>query len=131
MKELKRIMHVDDDPDILEVARLALEGVKGFEVASCSGWREAVETAPAFRPDLFLLDVMMPEKTGPETLEELRKLPGLQDTPTIYMTAKVDRDTIRELEESGALAIISKPFDPLTLGDEIQEEWEKALARTA
>ena len=131
MTELKKIMHVDDDPDILEVARLALEGVKGFEVAACSGWREAVETAPAFRPDLFLLDVMMPEKTGPETLEELRKLPGLQDTPTIYMTAKVDRDTVRQLQATGAIAVIPKPFDPLILGDEIQEEWEKSLGLPA
>jgi CheY-like chemotaxis protein len=126
MTELKKIMHVDDDADILEVARLALEGVKGFEVASCSGWREVVEVAPAFRPDLFLLDVMMPEKTGPETLEELRKLPGFQDTPTIYMTAKVDRDTVRQLQATGAITVIPKPFDPLILGDEIQEEWEKA-----
>ncbi len=131
MGELKKILHVDDDADILEIARLALEGMKGFAVASCSGWREAVEVAPAFGPDLFLLDVMMPEKSGPETLQELRKLPGLEDTPAIYMTAKVDRDTVRQLQNGGALAVIAKPFDPLTLGDEIEREWERALGQTA
>jgi len=125
MRELQKIMHVDDDADILEVAKMALEGLSGFEVVTCCGWREAVEIAPSFVPDLFLLDVMMPEKSGPETLVELRKLAGFSETPVIYMTAKVDSDTVVELNKTGAIAVIPKPFDPVTLGDQIHEEWVK------
>jgi len=127
MRELRKIMHVDDEADILELTKMALEGVKGFEVASCNGWREAIETAPVFTPDLFLLDVMMPEKSGPETLVELRELPGFADIPVIFMTAKVDRDAIRDLQKTGAIAIIAKPFDPMTLGDQIENEWKQAV----
>lgn len=125
MLELRKIMHVDDEEDILELAQMTLEGVNGFEVATCNGWREAVETAPAFQPDLFLLDVMMPEKTGPETLAELRNLPGFSETPAIYMTAKLDPDTRKKLRQTGVISIIPKPFDPMTLGDQILDAWKR------
>jgi two-component system, OmpR family, response regulator len=125
MRRLAKILHVEDDPDILELTRMALEGLNGFDVASCSGWREAVAKAPGFEPDMFLLDVMMPGKTGPETLAELRMLPGFTDTPTVFMTAKVQLPEIQTFLDAGAIAVITKPYDPMMLGDRLCEEWAK------
>ncbi len=123
MRKLARILHVEDDPDILSIAKMALEGLHGFEVMACSDWKEAVDKAPEFRPDLFLLDVMMPQKSGPETLAELRRLPGFADTPAIFMTAKVQEDEVARFLAAGAIAVVTKPFDPMALGDEIRAVW--------
>jgi two-component system, OmpR family, response regulator len=131
MRKLRKILHVEDDTDILEVTRMALEGLNGLEVASCRGWREAIARAPGYAPDLFLLDVMMPEKSGPETLAELRRLPGLADTPAIFMTAKVQLSEVRLFLDAGGIAVVTKPFDPMTLGDQICEEWAKHFLMTS
>ena len=97
MSELKKILYVEDEPDIQMVARVALENVGGFELLVCSSGAEAVEKAPAFEPDLFLLDVMMPDMDGPTTLEKLRNLPNLSDIPVMFMTAKVQPQEVEFL----------------------------------
>lgn len=125
MKKLRKILHVDDDPDIRAIALIALETFGGFEVRQCSSGLEAIEVTSGFGPDLFLLDVMMPGMTGPETLSELQKLPGCSKTPTIFMTAKVQREDIAIYSKLGALDVISKPFDPVTLSENILEIWDK------
>jgi CheY-like chemotaxis protein len=122
-----KILHVDDDLDILEISRMALEAVGELSVTQCSSGFKAVEIAPELQPDLFLLDVMMPEIDGVETLQELRKLPGFSDTPAIFMTAKSSPDDIEMLMRRGAISVIKKPFDPLTLADEIVELWRGAM----
>lgn len=123
MKPLRKILHVEDDQDILEISRVTLEQLHEFEVASCLNWTDAIETCRTFEPDLFLLDVMMPKKTGPELLADLRKIPGFEHTPAIFMTAKVRNDEVQSFLDAGAFAVITKPFDPLTLGDQIRAEW--------
>lgn len=123
MKPLRKILHAEDDQDILEISRLALEQLHEFEVASCLTCAQAIETCPSFEPDLFLLDVMMPKMPGPVLLAELRKIPGFEHTPAIFMTAKVRSDEIQSFLDAGAIAVITKPFDPLTLGDQIRAEW--------
>ena len=85
MAELKKILHVEDEPDIREIALLALETVGGFSVESCGSGDEALEKAPGFMPDLFLMDIMMPGMDGPATLVELRKMPEFADTPVIFI----------------------------------------------
>ncbi len=101
---LNRILHVEDEPDIQEIARVSLETVGGFTVATCSSGREALDRAEEFEPDLLLLDVMMPDMDGPTTLGELRKLPGFGSTPTIFMTAKVQAHEIEDALRSVAAA---------------------------
>ena len=73
MAELKKILYVEDEPDIQMIARVALENVGGFELLVCSSGAEAVEKAAAFQPDLFLLDVMMPDLDGFDVLERIRE----------------------------------------------------------
>lgn len=123
MMELKKILHIEDEADIQEVARVSLEAVGGFTVETCSSGQEALEKAPVFLPDLILLDVMMPGLDGPTTLQELRKMPETVKTPIIFMTAKVQPGEIEKLKKLGAEDVIAKPFDPMTLPEQIKTIW--------
>ena len=126
MAELKKILHVEDEPDIREIALLALETVGGFSVESCGSGDEALEKAPGFMPDLFLMDIMMPGMDGPATLVELRKMPEFADTPVIFMTAKAQAQDVVRFKDLGAIDVITKPFDPITLSDQIRKIWDNA-----
>ena len=119
----QRILHVDDEMDIREVASLALEGVGGFSVESCASGEEALERAPVFRPDLILLDVMMPGMDGPTTFRALERIPEVTGTPVIFMTAKAQSHELAAYHDCGALGVITKPFDPMTLHQRIEEIW--------
>ncbi len=125
MQELSKILHVEDDLDIQAIAQIALETIGGFEVLQCSSGQEALKAAPDFKPDLFLLDVMMPGMTGPETLAALRELPGMADVPAIFMTAKAQRDEVAEFLALGAIEVVVKPFEPMELAGEIRAAWER------
>ena len=124
MRTLPRILYVEDEPDIQTVAKIALETVGGFEVKVCSSGQEALSAAEDFAPDMILLDVMMPGMDGPSTLEALRKKPSLADTPVAFMTAKVQPDEVEHYKSLGAREVIAKPFDPMTLADQVKAIWE-------
>jgi len=123
MEELKKILHVDDDEDIRAIAKMTLELVGHFEVVQCESGPEAINIAQSAKPQLFLLDVMMPEMDGEETWRQLTALPGLEKVPTIFMTAKAEKQFSKTLIRQGALAVITKPFDPTELCDRIQTAW--------
>jgi CheY-like chemotaxis protein len=123
MKELTKILMVEDESDIQVIARLALEAVGGFTVNVCSSGAEALASGPAFQPDLILLDVMMPELDGPGTLQALRRTPEMAGVPVVFMTAKVQPNEIANLRSLGALGVIAKPFDPLSLSSTIRNIW--------
>ena len=118
-----RILYVEDDQDIREVALMALESVGGFCVRACASGREAMSCATDFAPQLLLLDVMMPDMDGPATLRSLRTLPLLSETPAIFMTAKVQPSEVAQFLRLGALDVVAKPFDPMTLSSAIEEIW--------
>lgn len=126
MAELKKILYVEDEPDIQMIARVALENVGGFELLVCSSGAEAVEKAEAFQADLFLLDVMMPGMDGPSTLKELRKIDSLSETPVMFMTAKVQPQEVEFLKSLNVVDVIAKPFDPMGLANSIRDSWTKA-----
>ena len=117
--EISRVLYVEDDPDIRAIAEIALQELGGFEAALCESGAVALETAPSFEPELILLDVMMPGMDGPTTLKALRKLDGMAEVPVIFMTARLQESEILEYRELGALGVIPKPFDPMTLSDQI------------
>ncbi|MDH5396319.1 MAG: response regulator [Gammaproteobacteria bacterium] len=125
MSELSKIMYVEDQPDIQMVAKVALESVGGFEVLICSGGEEALEKVNGFNPQLILLDVMMPGMDGPTTKIELGKRPETSAIPVVFMTAKIQPAEVAEYKEMGALDVIPKPFDPMTLSDQIREIWNQ------
>jgi len=126
-QQLRKILYVEDEPDIQVVARLALENLGGFTVKVCSSGKEALEEGPSFDPDLILMDVMMPELDGPSTFLAMREIASLQNKPAVFMTAKVQPQEIAEYKRIGAVAVISKPFDPTTLADEIRDIWQKSF----
>jgi two-component system OmpR family response regulator len=124
-EKLTRVLYVEDEPDIQTVARLALETLGGFTVEICSSGSEALSRAPGFQPQLILLDVMMPVMDGPATLRMLRGKPQFASTPVIFMTAKVQPSEVVGYKEIGAVDVIPKPFDPMTLSSQVQAIWER------
>lgn len=126
-KSLNRILYVEDEQDIQEIARMSLETVGGFTVKICSSGQEAIDSAPKFKPDIILLDVMMPGMDGVTTMAKLRDLPAVAETPIVFVTARVQAHDIEEYLRKGATAVITKPFDPMQLPDEVREIWDKIL----
>lgn len=116
----ERILYVEDDPDIRAVAELALVDVGGFVALLCESGQRALEEIDRFQPDLVLLDVMMPGMDGPETLHALQQRAGGLSVPVVFMTARLQPSEIQEYEELGAIGVIPKPFDPMTLAEQIR-----------
>lgn len=123
-KVLKRIMYIEDDADIRTIVQIALEQIGGFQVSICQSGMEALQEAPAFKPDLFIIDVMMPKMDGQMLLSEIRKNKALSEIPIIFLTAKSQSSEVELLLKSGAIQVIQKPFDPLTLADTVKRIWE-------
>jgi two-component system OmpR family response regulator len=119
---LRRILFVEDDPDIQVVATMALESLGGFTVLACGSGTEALSRFDEFAPELVLLDVMMPGMDGPATLAALRRLPS-GGAPVVFMTARVQAHEIADYRRMGAVDVIAKPFDPMTLAATVQAIW--------
>ncbi|MDH3813726.1 MAG: response regulator [Acidobacteriota bacterium] len=126
---MQRILIADDEPDILEISRIALETVGGFEVSVCSSGKTLLERLPEFGPDLVIVDVLMPDMTGPEVFEEIRRRPEYDEVPVIYLTGVIQEEELEDLRETGVADIILKPFDPMTLADRINGVWKGSHGR--
>ncbi|AWT12132.1 hypothetical protein DM292_18910 [Stutzerimonas frequens] len=124
MKQLKRILHVEDVPSIQVVTRIALEKLGGFEVLSCPSGQAALEQVRDFAPGLILLDVMLPNMDGIELVRQLGQLLDLQQTPVVFLTGHLQPERSQELRQLGVRQVLSKPFDPLQLAAQLQQIWE-------
>jgi CheY-like chemotaxis protein len=116
-----RILIIDDEDDIREVAALSLETVAGWDVVTANCGAQGLLRAVEHLPDAVLLDVMMPGMDGPTTFRELRKNPVTAHIPVILLTAKVQSNDQRRFADLGVNAILFKPFDPLTLAQQISD----------
>lgn len=115
------LMHVDDEPDIREVAAMALELDPDISLISVGSGQEALDLIASGRaPDVILLDFMMPTMDGPGVLKRLRAMAGQERTPVIFMTARAQSSEVDQLKAMGAIGVIVKPFDPMTLADQIR-----------
>ena len=121
---LQRILIADDEPDLLEIARIALETLGGYEVATCQSGSELLRLLPVFAPDLVVVDVLMPDLGGLEVFDALRREAGYEDLPVVFLTGLVLERDLEQLRACGAADIITKPFDPMTLADRIGRIWE-------
>jgi two-component system OmpR family response regulator len=115
-----RILHVDDEPDIREVVEISLGLDPGFATRSCSSGEEALVAAIDWQPDIILCDVMMPVMDGPATLMRLRENALTASIPVIFMTARAQTRELDGFRSLGALGVIAKPFDPMTLAASVR-----------
>ena len=115
----KRVLIVDDEADIREVAALSLEMTAGWEVRTASSGAEGIAMALADAPDAILLDVMMPDMDGPSTYERLQANPATAAIPVVFLTAKVQAADQRRFHELGVAGVLSKPFDPMGLATQL------------
>lgn len=116
---MRRILIIDDEDDIREVAALSLESVAGWSVfTACSG-AEGILAAQAEKPDAILMDVMMPSMDGPTTFREMQRSPEIANIPVVLLTAKVQGVDQRRFAGLGVAGVLFKPFDPLTLAEQM------------
>ena len=123
MKQLTSVLVVEDEPDISEVARVALETVGGLDVHTVISGQEALEYVENQKPDMILLDVMMPGMDGPTALKALKANRVTRPIPVVFISAKVQPAEIASYLAAGVIAVIAKPFDPMTLAEEVKRIW--------
>lgn len=117
---IRTVLLVDDDPDIRMVGELALSGVGGLDTRVAASGPDAIAAVIADPPDVILLDVMMPEVDGPETFARLRADARSAAIPVVFCTAKTQRHEVERLRNLGAAGVISKPFDPMSLAEQVR-----------
>ncbi len=116
---MRRILIIDDEDDIREVAAISLETFAGWTVATACSGPEGIRVAQAVKPDAILMDVMMPGMDGPSAFRAMQQTPGIAGIPVILLTAKVNPTEQRLFDSLGVAAVLAKPFDPLTLAVQI------------
>jgi two-component system OmpR family response regulator len=116
-----KVLIIDDDVDIRAIASLSLSRVGGMDVIEASSGSEGVRKARDEKPDVILLDMMMPAMDGLETLAALLSQPATAGTPVIFLTAKAVGSDTERLTALGAAGVLIKPFDPRTLPDEVRD----------
>lgn len=126
MRDFQSVLYVDDDPDICSVVQAILRLVPGLNVQTADSGERAIDLAYELRPDLILMDVMMPGLDGPSTFRRMRGSALIKEIPIIFMTAKVLPAEIAQLLQLGAIGVIVKPFDPLKLYAELFSLWNNA-----
>lgn len=118
---IRRVLLVEDDPDIQKMAALALRHTTGAEVLLASDGREALHRARADRPDVILLDVMLPDMDGYEVCRRLKDSEDTRTIPVIFLSARAQQAEIERGLSLGAAGYLVKPFDPMTLGEQIEQ----------
>ena len=116
---MRRILIIDDEDDLREVAALSLEATAGWEILTASSGAEGIDIASAEQPDAILMDVMMPGVDGPTTFARMQQTPAIAHIPVLLLTAKVQGVDQRRFAGLGLAGILFKPFDPLTLAEQI------------
>jgi two-component system OmpR family response regulator len=123
---LNKIILVEDEPDIQTVAKIALEIMGKFTIQVFASGSQVMQQADSLSADLILLDMMMPDMYGMSVLEKLRKIPHTAKIPIIFMTARVSPQEIISYKKLGAIGVIAKPFDPMSLADTVKNIWRES-----
>ena len=121
---LKSVLYVDDDADIREIVQMSLSLDGQLSVNHCDGGARALDRMRAERPDLVMLDVMMPGMDGPSILALMRADEDLKHIPVIFMTAKTNPSEVARFRGLSAIGVIAKPFDPMSLGSQVKALWK-------
>ena len=126
----RHILIIDDEDDIREVAALTLEATAGWRVSTASSGTAGIAKAVTEQPEAILMDVMMPGKDGPTTFREMQQTPAIAHIPVLLLTAKVQGVDQRRFANLGVAAVLFKPFNPMTLAQQIAEalDWHSGTA---
>jgi CheY-like chemotaxis protein len=124
-RPLNRICYVEDDEDIQRIVRMSLERVGKMTVEVVGDPTMAIEAMTSFKPDLVMLDWMMPKMDGPAVFRQMKLRPETRALPVVFITAKAAQRDLDELTAMGAAGTISKPFSPKDLPDQLREIWKK------
>ena len=122
---LNRVCYVEDDEDIQRIVRLSLEKVGKMTVEVVGDPTAAIEAITQFKPDLVMLDWMMPKMDGPTLFRQMKLRPETSSLPVVFITAKASQKELDELMAMGAAGAISKPFSPKDLPQQLREIWKK------
>ena len=128
---LNMLLYVDDEPDIREIVEMALGMLDNVSIRTCGSGEQALRILQQVKPDLILLDVMMPGMDGPTTLKNIRAQPGFGAVPIAFMTAKALREEVDRFKQLGAIDVIAKPFDPMQLAPLVTAIWNAHHAKKA
>ena len=128
MVELERICCVEDDFDIRTILDLSLSDIGGYQVELFEDGPSALKGLPTIQPQLIMLDMMMPGMNGLEVLGALRQSEQFAQTPVVFMTAKAQSHELDSYISAGAQSVIVKPFDPMTLPDQVEDIWKELEA---
>lgn len=125
MKELERIICVDDEPDMLMIIKLSLENMGGYQVLACASGLELLDIFDSWSPDLIILDAVMPGLTGLQTLTKLREKEKGANVPVLFMTGSASAER-ESFAVAGVIGVLGKPFDPLHLAEDIANIWKES-----
>jgi CheY-like chemotaxis protein len=123
-RPLSRICYVEDDEDIQKIVRMSLERIGKMTVEVVGDPMQAIETIKAFKPELVMLDWMMPGMDGPTLFRKMKELPEVRELPVVFITAKASQRELDELRALGAVGTISKPFSPRDLPEQLRAIWK-------
>lgn len=125
MKKLNSILIIEDEEDILEILKISIEHASNLQLSYAMDGREGLKRANIEKPDMILLDVLMPGMNGLELMDELNKNEILKEIPVIFITSRVQRSEMTEYKKKGAIGVIEKPFAPLEIVSRINSLWEE------
>lgn len=125
MKKLKSILIIEDEEDIIEILRIAIEHSSDIQLSFAINGQDGLTKANIEKPDLILLDVLMPGMSGLELMDELNRNEILKQIPVVFITSRVQRSEIQEYKKRGAIGLIEKPFAPLEIVTRISLLWEE------
>ena len=128
MSESQKVLIIDDEDDIRELARISLERVGGLRVVTAASGEEGLSLANSEQPDAIVLDAMMPGLDGPATLERLKSAPATAEIPVVFLTGSVQQVESDRFAALGAVGTLPKPFDPMKLADDLRARlgWDAA-----
>ena len=119
MQEIKKILHVEDDPSLQRLVRIALEQIGGYAVQTAADGEQGLALAAETTPDLVLLDLNLPGINGVETLRGMRAIAALREVPVVFLTAHTDSELLSELSALRVSEVVIKPFRPRSLVETI------------
>lgn len=121
--ELQKILHVESDEDISFIVHMALVQFAGFDMMQCLNGQDALRFAPAFRPQMLLIDYVNSGEFGEVIWNQLRRLDGFDTLPVVFLTGHIDTESIARFSDAGVLGVISKPFSPFQLPNDLRRFW--------